>query len=140
MGLVVCQHVKTNHDCNSINQLIDQPLRNLWYIAYTKYTILHVLANIIKSLDIYDHIQLLLLDLSADFDILDHNTIKQILVDISLTDTFRDRLYPIHIAILTFSVKRSISIKTKYIKNMSILGEFTNLGAYSICNLYQTII
>ena len=62
-------------------------------------------SSSITSLYIHSNIQLLLLDLSASFDTLDHLILKQRLIDISLTEKALDWM-------MSFISNRTFSIKT----------------------------
>ena len=86
-------------------QLIDKYQSAYRLHHSTETSVLHVIDNVIKSLDIHSNIQLLLLDLSAAFDTLDHIILKQRLIDIGLTDKALDW-------IMAFISNRTFSIKT----------------------------
>ena len=86
-------------------QLIDKYQSAYRLHHSTETSVLHVIDNVIKSLDIHSNIQLLLLDLSAAFDTLDHIILKQRLIDIGLTDKALDWM-------MSFISNRTFSIKT----------------------------
>ena len=87
------------------NQLIDNHQSAYRLHHSTETSVLYVIDNVIKYLDIHSNIKLLLLDLSAAFDTLDHFILKQRLINIGLTEKALDWM-------MSFISNRTFSIKT----------------------------
>ena len=97
------------------NKLIDD-YKSAYRVNHsTETTVIHVIDNILRSLDVNKHIQLLLLDLSAAFDTLDHSILYTRLTEIGLDDIALDWM-------ISFISNRSFSVKTGqfYSKNHTL--------------------
>ena len=102
------------------NYLLTNKLIDDYQSAYrvnhsTETTIIHVIDNILRSLDVNKPIQLLLLDLSAAFDTLDHSILYNRLTEIGLDEIALDWM-------IYFISNRSFSVKTGqfYSKNHTL--------------------